>query len=80
MDAKEKIRELRMKTGMNRREFSDFYGIPLRTIEEWEAGRRAPAEYIVRLLAYAVEYDLVERFEGPEAKDMKTTEETGDDK
>ena len=44
------------------------------------SGHRQSTEYIVRLLAYAVEYDLVERFEGPEAKDMKTTEETGDDK
>ena len=25
---------------MNRTEFSNYIGIPLRTIEEWEAGRR----------------------------------------
>ena len=24
--------------GMNRREFSDYYGIPYRTIQDWEAG------------------------------------------
>lgn len=23
---------------MNRREFSDYYGIPYRTIQDWEAG------------------------------------------
>ena len=32
--------ELRSKTSMNRREFAEYFGIPLRTVEEWEAGRR----------------------------------------
>lgn len=80
MDVKDKIRELRTKTGMNRREFSEFYGIPLRTMEEWESGRRVPAEYVVRLLAYAVEYDLAARFGGTKTEGMKASEETGDGK
>ena len=29
-------------------------GIPLRTLEEWEAGRRQMPEYILRLIAYYV--------------------------
>ena len=28
------IKELREKMGMNRREFSDYYGIPYRTVQE----------------------------------------------
>ena len=28
---------LREKMGMNRREFSDYYGIPYRTVQDWEA-------------------------------------------
>ena len=31
------IKELREKMGMNRREFSDYYGIPYRTVQDWEA-------------------------------------------
>ena len=31
--------ELRSKTSMNRREFAEYFGIPLRTVEEWEAGK-----------------------------------------
>ena len=31
------IREIREKTGMSRAEFSRAYGIPVRTLEDWEA-------------------------------------------
>lgn len=54
MEFNEKIRGLRGETGLNRKEFSELYGIPLRTMEEWEAGRRTPPEYLFRMLAYYV--------------------------
>lgn len=55
------IKELREQKNMNRREFSEYTGIPVRTLEDWEAGRRNPPEYIPRLLAYQIKYDeLVE--------------------
>lgn len=50
MESANKIRELREKTGMTRKDFSIHIGIPLRTIEDWEAGRRTPPEYIPRLI------------------------------
>ena len=34
-------------------------GIPLRTLEEWEAGRRMMPEYVLRLIAY---FTCMERF------------------
>ena len=37
---------------MNRTEFSSYIGIPLRTLEEWEAGRRQMPDYVLRLIAY----------------------------
>lgn len=43
------IKELRQQTGMNRREFSEYTKIPVRTLEDWEAGKRTPPEYIVVL-------------------------------
>lgn len=52
MESANKIRELREKTGMTRKDFSIHIGIPLRTIEDWEAGRRTPPEYIPRLISY----------------------------
>ena len=52
-----KIRELRESVGENRTEFSKHAGIPVRTIEDWESGRRTPPEYIPRLLAYQLKYE-----------------------
>ena len=41
----ERMKQLRNITGFNRAEFARQQGIPLRTIEEWEAGRRKMPEY-----------------------------------
>lgn len=54
-----KLKKIREDLGMNRTEFSLYMGIPLRTLEEWEAGRRQMPEYVLRLIAY---YTKVERF------------------
>ena len=48
------IKEIRQYTGLTQAEFARRYGIPKRTVENWEAGTRACPEYTVRLLAYAV--------------------------
>lgn len=40
MNVSNRIKEIRAITGLTRKDFSDKYGIPLRTLEEWEAGRR----------------------------------------
>ena len=45
MEAAEIIKGLRDKTGMTRKAFSDHLGIPVRTVEDWEKGKRTPPEY-----------------------------------
>ena len=57
MDTAKTIKELRECTGMTRKEFSEHTGIPVRTLEDWEAGRRTPPNYIPRLIAYQLEYE-----------------------
>ena len=57
MDTAKTIIELRESTGMSRKEFSEHTGIPVRTLEDWEAGRRTPPEYIPRLLAYQMKFE-----------------------
>ena len=52
------MKKLREDLGMNRTEFSRYMGIPLRTLEEWEAGRRKMPEYVLRLMGY---YTKMER-------------------
>ena len=62
MDSADKIRRLREQTGMTRKDFSIHIGIPLRTIEDWETGRRRPPEYIPRLIEYQLKYEeLIEK-------------------
>lgn len=57
MDIAKSIKELRESTGMSRKDFSEHTGIPVRTLEDWEAGRRTPPEYIPRLIAYQLKYE-----------------------
>ena len=57
MDKAKMIKELRESTGMSRKDFSEHTGIPVRTLEDWEAGRRTPPEYIPRLIAYQLKYE-----------------------
>jgi transcriptional regulator with XRE-family HTH domain len=57
MDIAKSIKELRESTGMSRKEFSEHTGIPVRTLEDWEAGRRTPPEYIPRLLTYQIKFE-----------------------
>ena len=61
MDTANWIKQLREQTGMNRKKFSEYTGIPVRTLEDWEAGRRTPPEYIPRLLAYQLKFDAMIR-------------------
>ena len=57
MDAAQIIKKLREGTGMSRKVFSEHTGIPVRTLEDWEAGRRTPPEYLPRLIAYQLKYE-----------------------
>ena len=50
----DKLKSIRKKTGLNRKEFSNYMGIPLRSLEEWEAGRRKMPDYLLRLISYYV--------------------------
>lgn len=42
------LKKTRADLGMNRTEFSHYIKIPLRTLEEWEAGRRQMPDYVLR--------------------------------
>lgn len=57
MSRGKEVKELREKMGMNRREFSDYYGIPYRTVQDWEAEKRELPEYLLRLMKYWAEVE-----------------------
>lgn len=50
--------QIRKKTGLSRAEFSRRYGIPLRTLENWDAGTATPPEYVLALLEKVVNMDI----------------------
>lgn len=61
MDCGTKIKELRMRTGMNRKEFCEFFQIPYRTVTDWELGNRHAPKYVLRLLEYYIRMEKLDR-------------------
>ena len=41
-----RIKEYRTKTNMTQSDLSYYLGIPKRTIEDWEVGKRNPAPWV----------------------------------
>lgn len=54
-DTKSQIKSIRASAGLTQKEFSALVGVPRRTFEDWESGRRTPAEYLIRLLEFYVD-------------------------
>lgn len=54
------IKELRKSTGMNKKEFAQYFDIPYRTVQNWEfdspEGRKCP-DYLVKLMRYKLEHE-----------------------
>ena len=48
------IKEMRLLLQVSRTEFSRQYHIPLRTLEDWESGKRNPPNYVLELLERVV--------------------------
>lgn len=61
MDNRERLVELRASTGMNRREFCDYFEIPYRTMQDWELGNRKMPDYLLRLMTYKAKMEKLEK-------------------
>lgn len=59
MELTHKLIEIRKKTGMNRREFAEYFGIPYRTIQDWELGNRQMPDYLFRLMEYKLRIEKI---------------------
>ena len=55
------LRQLRERTGMNRRQFAEYFGVPYRTMQEWELGGRRVPDYLLRLMEYKVRIEKLEK-------------------
>ncbi|MDE6024012.1 MAG: helix-turn-helix domain-containing protein [Lachnospiraceae bacterium] len=58
---KVELLELRESTGMNRREFCEYFGIPYRTVQDWELGNRRMPDYLFRLMAYKIKMEKLDK-------------------
>ena len=61
MITKEEVLKLREKTGMNRREFCDYFERPYRTVQDWELGNRRIPEYLYRLMSYKIRMEKLDK-------------------
>ena len=55
------VKELREMSLMSQAELSRVTGIPKRTLENWEQGKRTPPIYVLKLLEYFVTNELMKR-------------------
>ena len=66
MTNRERILAVRRSTGLSQRRFGKRFGIPYRTVENWESGVRACPPYVVEMLEALAKTDFgLERL-GPE--------------
>ena len=63
----ERFKELRQMTGMNRKDFADYLGVPYRTMTEWERDTRTMPNYVFAL----IEYKIRNEFGGNPKLDIK---------
>ena len=42
---------------MNRKDFCEYFGIPYRTVQDWELGNREMPDYLLRLMIYKAKMD-----------------------
>lgn len=49
------VKNLRILSGMTQKEFSEYFHIPKRSIEDWECERRKAPEYVIELIEYKLQ-------------------------
>lgn len=58
MTASERSKAIRQKTGLSQQKFGDRYGIPKRTVQNWENEVNEPPGYVLSLLERLVDIDF----------------------
>jgi DNA-binding transcriptional regulator YiaG len=53
------FKELRELSGMNMKQFANYFNIPYRTVQDWEYGNRQCNDYIIELMKYKLENENI---------------------
>ena len=61
MSRGKEVKNLREQMGMNRREFCEYFEIPYRTVQDWEAEKRELPEYVLKLMVYRAKLEKMVR-------------------
>ena len=59
MEISKVIKTMRRETGMSQSKFSEHFGISVRTLQQWEQGKSAPPEYVIRMMAYILSIEKI---------------------
>ena len=51
----EDIKTLREKHNLSRKQFTEMFNIPYRTLQDWELGNRKCPDYLLALIEYKLE-------------------------
>jgi len=54
----ETIREYRISHGLTQQAVCDIVGMPLRTLQDWEYGKRTPPEWVLKLVLEKLEREV----------------------
>lgn len=57
-----KIKEVRLRLGLSAADVTRIIGVPRRTLQDWEAGKRTPPEYVERLIIEKLENTDLESY------------------
>lgn len=49
------VKELRAKTGLSQSKFAARFGVPVRTLQNWEQGHQIPPDYVVAMMQEILE-------------------------
>ena len=52
MNTMNRFQELRKATGMSQTRFAEYFGIPRRTVQNWDLGLRQCPDYLIDLMEY----------------------------
>lgn len=50
----DRVKAIRSKTELSAKAFGELYNIPMRTIQDWEHGKRQAPDYVLDMLAHEV--------------------------
>lgn len=53
------IKDLRTRSKMTQKQFAEFFGIPQRSIENWEGGQRKCPQYLLDLMEYKLKKENI---------------------